>query len=61
MNFKDDVEAIDSLQKVYAALTQEIHKKIKTEELHSDLQKALTKIKYLMADGDSRKVMLEDV
>ena len=28
MNFKDDVEAIDSLQKVYAALTQEIHKKI---------------------------------
>ena len=28
MNFKDDVEAIDSLQKVYTALTQEIHKKI---------------------------------
>ncbi len=28
MNFKDDVEAIDSLQKVYIALTQEIHKKI---------------------------------
>src|SRR5574344_1672600 len=28
MNFKDDVESIDSLQKVYTALTQEIHKKI---------------------------------
>ena len=42
-------------------LSEEIHKKIKTEELHSDLQKALTQIKYLMADGDSRKVMLEDV
>lgn len=28
MNFKDDVEAIDSLKEVYASLKQEIHKKI---------------------------------
>lgn len=42
-------------------LSREVHKKIRTEGLHSDLQMALAKIKLLLADGNSQKIMLEDI
>ena len=42
-------------------LSKEIHDKIVIEELHPDLQLALIKIRELLANGDNRKLMLEEV
>ena len=39
-------------------LAKEVHKKIRTDEQHSDLQMALAKIKHLLTDRNSQKVML---
>ena len=42
-------------------LAKEVYKKIITDELHSALQMALAKIKQLLTDRNSQKVMLEDI
>ena len=42
-------------------LAKEVHKKIRTDEQHSDLQMALAKIKQLLTDRNSQKVLLEDI
>ena len=39
-------------------LAKEVYKRIITDELHSALQMALTKIKHLLTDRNSQKVML---
>ena len=43
------------------AKAKEVYKKIITDELHSALQMALAKIKQLLSDRNSQKVMLEDI
>ena len=42
-------------------LSEEIHGRIVIEELHPDLQAALVRIRELLAAGDSRKLMLEEI
>ncbi|NLH45759.1 MAG: DUF2225 domain-containing protein [Acholeplasmataceae bacterium] len=42
-------------------LSEEIHDQIVIEDLHPDLQLALIKIRELLANGDNRKLMLEEV
>ena len=42
-------------------LSEEIHDQIVIEDLHPDLQLALIKITELLANGDNRKLMLEEV
>ncbi len=42
-------------------LSEEIHGRIVIEDLHPDLQAALVKIRELLAVGDNRKLMLEDI